>query len=85
VRPTCAYFNLSKSVSEIGLNEWKPDADISAAALACAEAIIQQIQDGIFPVDVTSRYTDPWLDWFGGDYRSAIEAAWLRKHGGVES
>jgi ATP-dependent helicase/nuclease subunit B len=83
-RPSCAYFNLSKAVTEIRIDEWNPEPELSEAALACAEAIIEHIRKGEFPVTAKSRFEDPWLDWFGGDYTATLDTDWLARHGDVE-
>jgi ATP-dependent helicase/nuclease subunit B len=76
----CAYFGLGKAIADVGMDHWMPSADERQAALACAEAIIGSIRDGHFPPAGASRYEDPWLAWFGGDYAAALDPQWRARH-----
>ncbi|NDV61815.1 hypothetical protein G0Q06_05070 [Puniceicoccales bacterium CK1056] len=82
---TCAYFNLSKAVGEIGILEWATTEAQREAALQCAEAIVKQIQTERFPLEGNSSYEDPWLKWFGGDYERNLHPDWVAKQGGKDS
>jgi ATP-dependent helicase/nuclease subunit B len=80
VEASCAYFSLAKAVKDIRLMDWHPGKAERTAALACAEAIVDAIKRGYFPTEGESRYEDPWLTWFGGNYTGCIQADWLAKH-----
>ncbi|MGC9452843.1 MAG: PD-(D/E)XK nuclease family protein [Oceanipulchritudo sp.] len=82
--PRCGYLCLTKAVRDVRLEEWTPGPEEAAAAMACAEAIIRLIRAGRFPLDGLSRHEDPWLPWFGGDYRSTLDPEWLQQHAGVK-
>jgi len=72
---TSAYFNLAKTVNDVGLKEHRFSESDLAAALKCAEAIIERIREGEFPISTSKRFEDPWLSWFGKDYK-ALDSVW---------
>ncbi|MEX0321233.1 MAG: PD-(D/E)XK nuclease family protein [Puniceicoccaceae bacterium] len=80
VEASCAYVSLAKAVKDIRLLEWTPGETERSAALKCAEAIVESIRQGYFPVEGESRYDDPWLPWFGGDYLTGLNPQWVTAH-----
>lgn len=62
----CAYFNLPKALTEIGLDEWNPGEEEERAALDCARAIIRHIRAGAFGEFEPAYREDPWPVWLGG-------------------
>jgi len=81
----CAYLCLAKAVKDVCMARWTPSEQQSAAALACAEAVVDNIQKGYFPIPERSQYEDPWLPWLGVDYKTGIDPEWLTKHTEVSS
>lgn len=84
-RAECAYLNLSKAVGDIRLESWLISREEQASALACAEAVIRRAREGHFPLDDRTRYDDPWMEWFGGNYEETLEMGNLQVRSEGES
>jgi ATP-dependent helicase/nuclease subunit B len=80
--PGCGYLCLTKAMRDIRLDDWSPGTEYGHAAMKCAEAIVARIREGVFPLEGASRYRDPWLEWFGGEFAATIDPDWLERHTG---